>query len=104
MKNYLGSAAGLIAAGLLLAAPAMAQVNVHVDIPGVYVPAPVYVQPRPVYIQPEYENDWRERQQRAIEWRDNPQNHGQHVSAAAHERNNQRKAYKKHHKNKKHDD
>lgn len=58
MKKYLAIAAGLIggAALLLVAAPAMARVNVDINVglPGVYVePAPVYVQPEPVYMQPE---------------------------------------------------
>jgi hypothetical protein len=37
------------------AAPAMARVNVDLNIggPGVYYPAPVYVQPQPVYVQPQ---------------------------------------------------
>lgn len=106
MKNHTGILAAILSAGaLLMAAPAMSQVNIHVDVPGVNVPQPIYVQPRPVYIQPEYENDWRERQRRAAEWRENPRNHGQAVSAAAHERNAYKKSHKgnKHHKHDKHD-
>lgn len=104
MKKALSVSAGLIAGATLLlaASSAMAEnvgVDINVGVPGVYVqpqpvyvqPRTVYVQPRPVYIQPQYENDWRERQVRAVEWRDNPRNHGQAVSAAAHERNDERK-------------
>ncbi|HTN64628.1 MAG TPA: hypothetical protein VL051_00395 [Burkholderiaceae bacterium] len=88
MKNTLTAAAALIAgaAFMLAAMPAMAaSIDVNIIVPG------AYVQPRPVYIQPQYEQDWRERQVRAIEWRDAPRNHGQAVSAAAHERNDARK-------------
>lgn len=68
MKKYLGLIAGLVASVTLtlVANPALARTNTHVDIsigiPGpvyaqpapVYVqPAPVYVQPRPVYMQPQ---------------------------------------------------
>src|SRR5258707_1005723 len=58
MKKYLAIAAGLIGGAtlLLVAAPAMARVNVDINVglPGIYVePEPVYVQPRPVYVQPE---------------------------------------------------
>src|SRR5436190_1988086 len=57
MKKVLTVAAGLIASATLMlaAAPAMARVDVDLNIglPGVYVaPAPVYYQPRPVYVQP----------------------------------------------------
>jgi hypothetical protein len=56
MKKYLTAAAGLTAgAMLLMASPAMARVDVDVNlgVPGVYAaPAPVYVQPRPVYVEP----------------------------------------------------
>lgn len=125
MKKSLSVSAGLIAgATLLLAASSAMAANVGVDInlglPGVYVqpqpvyvqpqpvyvqPRTVYVQPRPVYVQPQYEHDWRERQVRAVEWRDNPRNHGQAVSAAAHERNDERKHGKgKHHGHDRHDD
>lgn len=103
MKKFHTIAAGLVAgATLMLAAGSgvAATVDIHVGIPG------VYIQPRPVYIQPQYEIDWRERQMRAIEWRNNPDNHGQAISAAAHDRNDARK-YKhgksKHHGNGKHD-
>lgn len=102
MKKYLTGAAALIAgATLMLAAmPAVAaSVDVNIGVPRVYVqPQPVYVTPRPVYVQPQYERDWRERQVRAIEWRDNPNNHGHEVSAAAHARNDVRKSkHKKSH-------
>lgn len=81
MKKYLISAL-LIAGTTLIAAPAMARVDVDVNLglPGLYVqpapvyvqpspvyvrPAPVYVQPAPVYVQPRpqyynYDNNWRE--------------------------------------------
>ncbi|MDO8301048.1 hypothetical protein [Lacisediminimonas sp.] len=100
MKTYHRIAAGLIAgAALILAAgpSAAAAIDVNVVLPGVYAP-------RPVYVQPMYENDWRERQARALAWRDNPQNHGQVVSAAAHARNDDRKDGKSkgHGKNKGH--
>jgi hypothetical protein len=56
MKKYLAISAGLLAGTVMMltAAPAMARVNVdlNVGLPGVFVPAPVYVQPRPVYVQP----------------------------------------------------
>jgi hypothetical protein len=77
----------LAAIALMAAAPAMARVDVdiNVGVPGAYVapapygppprylgppayvqPAPVYVQPGPVYVQPRpvYREEWRER-----EWR-----------------------------------
>jgi hypothetical protein len=111
MKNYLKiTIAGLIAAATLMfaAAPvAAAGVDINIGVPTV-VTQPVYVQPRPVYIQPQYENEWRARQLRAAEWRNNPNNHGQTVSAAAHVRNDakhkghSKKHAKKHHKNKHH--
>lgn len=128
MRNRTKIGASLVAAALLLSAPAMAQVNINVDIPGVrlpqpvyvnpqpvYVaPQPVYVQPRPIYVPSQYEQDWRERQRRALEWRNNPQNHGHVVSMDAHERKEERKANKhyykelkkqnKHNKHKEHDD
>ncbi|WP_025917276.1 hypothetical protein [Herminiimonas sp. CN] len=101
MKKYLTIAASLIAGTTLMlaAVPGVAAtVDINVVVPG------VFVQPRPVYIQPQYENDWRERQLRALEWRDNPRNHGQAVSAAAHERNDARNAWRgKHHRKNKHD-
>jgi len=82
----------LAGAALLTAAPAMARVDVdiNVGVPGAYVaPAPygppprylgppayvqpgaVYVQPAPVYVQPRpvYREDWREREWREREWR-----------------------------------
>jgi hypothetical protein len=63
MKKLLTAAAALIAGAVLTltASPAMARVDVGVNIgvPGVYAPAPVYVppptvvvQPRPVYVPP----------------------------------------------------
>lgn len=108
MKKYLTVAAALVASATLMlaVAPAVAaSVDINIGVPGVYVqprpvyvqPRPVYVQPRTVYIQPNYEQEWGERRVRAIEWRDNPQNHGQAVSAAAHDRNDVRKSK---HKNK----
>lgn len=59
MKKTLTVSAGILALATLMftAAPAMARVDVGVNIgvPGpVYVqPQPVYVQPRPVYMQPQ---------------------------------------------------
>jgi hypothetical protein len=113
MKKSISVSAGLIACTTLLLAVSSAMaanVDINIGVPGVYVqpqpvyvqPHTVYVQPRPVYIQPQYENDWRERQLRAVEWRDNPRNHGQAVSAAAHERNDERKHWKNKHKEDKH--
>ncbi len=100
MNTFRRISAGLIAGATLIlsAGPsAAANIDVNVVLPGVYVP-------RPVYVQPQYEIDWRERQARALAWRDNPQNHGQVVSAAAHARNDDRKdgKYKGHGKNKGH--
>lgn len=96
MKKYLVGAASVLAvATLVLAAiPAVAaSVDINIGVPRVVVqPQPVYLLPRPVYVQPQYEHDWRERQLRAIEWRDNPKSHGQKVSAAAHDRNDARKS------------
>ncbi|MDB5825082.1 MAG: virulence protein [Herminiimonas sp.] len=95
MKKYLAIASAALAgtAMMIAAAPAMARVDVdlNIGVPGVYqAPAPVYVQPRPVYVQPqpvyvqpqpyvqyrpayvmpEREREWRERQIRAREWRE----------------------------------
>jgi hypothetical protein len=102
MKIYLTVTASLLAGATLMLAtvPAVAaNVDVNIGVPGVYVqPQPVYVQPRPVYIQPQYESDWRDRHVRAVEWRDNPRNHGQVVSANAHARNDIRKSKHKKHK------
>lgn len=115
MKNHMKIAAGLFASGILtvLAIPAgAATIDINVGVPVVAVqPQPVYVQPQtvymaphPVYVQQQYEEERRARQLRAIEWRDNPANHGQVVSAAAHERNDARKSkHKKHHGKNKHD-
>ncbi len=95
MKKYLTIAAGFLAGATLMfaAVPGVAaNIDINVGIPGVIVQPP-----RPLYVQPQYEIDWRERQVRAAEWRDNPKNHGQAVSAAAHERNAARKGkHKKH--------
>lgn len=109
MKKILSIATGFIAGATLVLAvtPAIAAtVDINVGVPGVVLqPQPVYVQPRPVYIQQQYENDWRERQLRAVEWRDSPHNHGQAVSAAAHVRNDARKnGHGKHRGNGKHHD
>lgn len=109
MNKYLTAVAtGLIAGATLMltAGPANAtSVDINIGVPGVIVqPQPVYVQPRPIYIQPQYESDWRERQVRAVEWRDNPRNHGQAVSEEAHERNYDRKHGHRKHRGNKHDD
>jgi hypothetical protein len=115
MKKLSSISAGVIAGAALLVAVSSAMaanVDINIGIPGVYVqpqpvyvqPQPVYVQPRPVYVHPQYENDWRQRQVRAVEWRDDPRNHGQYVSAAAHERNDERKHGKDKHKEHKHKD
>jgi hypothetical protein len=56
MKKYFTVAGLFTCATLMVAAPAMARVNVdvHIGVPGVYVqPAPVYVEPQPVYVQPQ---------------------------------------------------
>lgn len=72
-------------------APGMAaNVSVNIGVPG------VYVEPRPTYIRPEYENEWRERRERAEHWREDDRNHGQVVNERAHRRNAQRK-WSKHH-------
>jgi hypothetical protein len=103
MKKYLTVAAGLIAGATLMLAAGpgfAATVDVNVVVPGVVLQTqPIYMQPRPTYIHPQYEVDWRERQLRAIEWRDNPNNHGQAVSAAAHARNDVRKGSRGKHQN-----
>lgn len=58
MKKYFTISAGVFAGAALMfaAAPAMARVDVdlNIGVPGpVYVqPQPVYVQPRPVYVEP----------------------------------------------------
>lgn len=100
MKKYLTVAASLIAGATLMLAAVpgtAATVDINVVVPG------VYVQPRPVYVLPQYENDWRERRLRALEWRDDPRNHGQEVSAAAHARNDARKhRHGKHYRKGKH--
>lgn len=95
MKTYRRIAAGLIAGAALALAvvPAVAaSIDVNVVLPGAVVYSPSM--PRPAYIDPRYEADWRERQLRAQAWRDSPHNHGQVVSAAAHQRNDARKANK----------
>ncbi|KAF3996815.1 PXPV repeat protein [Glaciimonas immobilis] len=92
MKKIISIAAGLLASAALLmaASPAMAHVDVGVNIglPGIFVapepvyvqpepvyiaPRPIYVQPRPVYLQPrpvyieqQQEPEWRGRQ-----WQEN---------------------------------
>jgi hypothetical protein len=89
IKKYLSVAAGLIASAtfMLAAAPAMAggvNVDLSIGLPGLYQApvyvqqAPVYVEPRPVYIQQEREHDWRERQLRARQWRQQWQEHHHH--------------------------
>ena len=97
MKKYLIVAAGFIASASLMfaAVPGIAaNVDVNIVVPG------VVIQQRPDYVRPQYESDWRERQVRAIEWRDNPNRHGKMVSRAAHARNDARKASRaKHRKN-----
>jgi hypothetical protein len=106
-NNYLAIVTSLMAGATLMlaAAPGVAaSIDINIGVPVIAVqPQPVYVQPRPVYIEAQHEievqhdNDWRERQARAAEWRDNPRNHGQAVSASVHARNDARKG--KHHKN-----
>jgi hypothetical protein len=104
-KYFTTVAAGLIVGTtvMLTAAPATAaSVDINIGVPRV-VTQPVYVQPRTVYIQPNYDQEWAERRARAGEWRNNPSNHGQAVSASAHARNDVRKnKHKKHHSKKKH--
>jgi hypothetical protein len=57
MKTFLKAAAvaAIGATVMFSAAPAMARVNVDLNIggPAVVYPAPVYVQPQPVYVQPQ---------------------------------------------------
>jgi hypothetical protein len=98
MKLFPSGVLALLAGiSLLAAAPAMARVDVdiNVGVPGAYIapapygppprylgppayvqPGPVYVQPGPVYVQPRplYREDWREREWREREWR---HRHGQ---------------------------
>ncbi|OGB20611.1 MAG: hypothetical protein A3I66_22865 [Burkholderiales bacterium RIFCSPLOWO2_02_FULL_57_36] len=108
MKKYLTVVAALAASATLMLAvtPAVAaNVDINIGVPGVIVqprpvyvqPRTVYVQPRTVYVQPNYDQEWSERRIRATEWRNNPNNHGQAVSAEAHARNDFRKS-KKHNK------
>lgn len=114
MKNYLVFTVGLCASATLLfaAVPAFASsVDIILNVPGVYAaPQAVYVEPRPVYVLPQYEQDWRQRQHRAIEWRDAPHNHWQAVSDARYEHDWHEEHQYKHknkHENKhshKHDD
>lgn len=56
MNKPLTMAAGLLTGSMLLlaAAPAMARVDVdlNIGVPGYYAPAPTYYEPRPVYVQP----------------------------------------------------
>jgi hypothetical protein len=88
-------AAGLLtsAISMLATAPAVAaSVDINIGVPT------VVAQPRPVYVLPQYESDWRDRQARAAAWRNNPANHGQVVSTAAHGHAAHKKAgHKKHH-------
>lgn len=81
MNRTLVSLAERLIAGVALMlsmAPALAaSVDVNIGFPG------IVVEQRPVYVQPQYENDWRERQVRARQWRDNPINHGHMVNTAA---------------------
>lgn len=57
MNKSLTVGAGILAAATLLfaAAPAMARVDVdlNIGVPVYGAPAPVYVQPQPVYVQPQ---------------------------------------------------
>ncbi len=100
MKKHLTIAAGLIASAALMmvASPAMAHVDVGVNIgiPG-FFPAPVYVEPQPVYVQrqPEYiqsrpiyvegeggnawrEHEWRERRSHARQWQERHEHDERH--------------------------
>lgn len=99
-KKFVTLAERLIAGAALMVAlsPAIAAgVDVNIGFPG------VVVQQRPVYIQPQYETDWRERQARALQWRDNPKNHGHVVKASAHSGKADKKhKHKKHHGKSKH--
>lgn len=90
----------ILAAGLLTAAMSMlatlpataADIDINIRVPT------VITQPRPIYVQPQYETDWRERQVRAAAWRNNPANHGQLVSTAAHSHGAHKKVvHKKNH-------
>jgi hypothetical protein len=70
MKKIASIVACILASATMMLAitPATAaDVDINIVVPG------ALVQSRPSYIQPQYENDWRERQQRAYAWRD-----GQH--------------------------
>lgn len=95
-KYFTIIAAGLITGSTLMLATApaaAASVDINIGVPRVVTqPQTVYVQPRTVYVQPNYEQEWAERRVRATEWRANPGNHGQAVSAAAHARNDARKS------------
>lgn len=110
MKKYLSViAAGVIgsAALMCITTPVMAaSIDINLGVPAAVVqPQPAYVQPRPVYIQQQYENDWRERQVRAVQWRDNPHYHGPSVSASVHARHDaQKKNHRKHRGESKHND
>jgi hypothetical protein len=57
MNKFLSMTAGILAGATLLfaAAPAMARVDVdlNIGVPVYGAPQPVYVQPRPVYVQPQ---------------------------------------------------
>jgi len=96
MKKYVSVAAGFLVRVLLIAvtAPAVAAtIDINVGTPAVVQQPPVYMMPRPVYVRQQYESDWRERQLRAIEWRDNPANHGQTVNASMHARKSKREKH-----------
>jgi hypothetical protein len=89
VKKYLNVAGWIASATLMLVAvPGFAAgIDVNIIVPG------AIVQPRPVYIQPQHEHEWRERQLRAVEWRDG-HHHGHAVRTTAHEHKN---AHKKNH-------
>ncbi len=88
MKKHLTIAAGLIAGAWLMmaTAPAMAHVNVDLNIgvpvaPVFVQPGPVYVQPGPVYVDPRY--GWHERQLR--ERRRHERHHREHHHEHGHD-------------------
>lgn len=65
-----------------------ANVDVNIGLPG------YRVEPRPVYVQPQYENDWRERRERANQWRAEDRHDHDHHDNGNH------KSHKKHKKDK----
>ncbi|MDQ9169400.1 hypothetical protein Q8A64_03135 [Oxalobacteraceae bacterium R-40] len=92
-------AAGFITSAISMFATvpsAAASVDINIGVPT------VVTQARPVYVHPQYESDWRERQARAAAWRNNPANHGQVVSTAAHNHAEHKKAGHKKHQHKHH--